>query len=48
MASVIWHSFNQIKRRGVKLFKSHRPDFEDGKQLRDFIYVKDVVKVIFG
>ncbi|MBX2932158.1 MAG: ADP-glyceromanno-heptose 6-epimerase [Chitinophagaceae bacterium] len=48
MASVIWHSFNQIKKDGVvKLFKSHRPDFEDGQQLRDFIYVKDVVKVIF-
>lgn len=48
MASVIWHSFNQIKKDGVvKLFKSHRPDFEDGKQLRDFIYVKDVVKVIY-
>ncbi len=47
MASVIWHSFNQIKKDGVvKLFKSHRPDFEDGKQLRDFIYVKDIVKVI--
>lgn len=48
MASVIWHSFNQVKKDGVvKLFKSHRPDFEDGKQLRDFIYVKDVVQVIF-
>lgn len=48
MASVIWHSFNQIKRDGVvKLFKSHRSDFEDGKQLRDFIYVKDVLKVIY-
>ena len=48
MASVIWHSFNQIKAQGmVKLFKSHRPDFEDGQQLRDFVYVKDVVKVIF-
>jgi ADP-L-glycero-D-manno-heptose 6-epimerase len=47
MASVIFHSFNQIKKDGVvKLFKSHRPDFEDGQQLRDFIYVKDVVKVI--
>jgi ADP-L-glycero-D-manno-heptose 6-epimerase len=47
MASVIWHSFNQIKASGkVKLFKSHRPDFEDGQQLRDFVYVKDVVKVI--
>jgi ADP-L-glycero-D-manno-heptose 6-epimerase len=47
MASVIWHAFNQIKKDGqVKLFKSHRPDFEDGWQLRDFIYVKDVVQVI--
>lgn len=47
MASVIWHAFNQIKDTGkVKLFKSHRPDFEDGWQLRDFIYVMDVVKVI--
>jgi ADP-L-glycero-D-manno-heptose 6-epimerase len=47
MASVIWHSFNQIKETGqVKLFKSHHPDFRDGQQLRDFVYVKDVVKVI--
>ena len=47
MASVIWHSNNQIKKEGVvKLFKSHKEGFEDGKQLRDFIYVKDVVKVI--
>jgi ADP-L-glycero-D-manno-heptose 6-epimerase len=48
MASVIWHSFNQIKKNGeVKLFRSHRPDFEDGQQLRDFVYVKDVVKVMY-
>jgi ADP-L-glycero-D-manno-heptose 6-epimerase len=47
MASVIWHAYNQIKNDGeVKLFKSHRPDFKDGEQLRDFVYVKDVVKVI--
>jgi ADP-L-glycero-D-manno-heptose 6-epimerase len=47
MASVIWHSFNQIKNVGfVKLFKSHRQDFKDGEQLRDFIYVKDLVSVI--
>lgn len=48
MASVIWHSYNQIKNDGVvKLFRSHRPDFADGQQLRDFIYVRDVVKVIY-
>ncbi|HYF29897.1 MAG TPA: ADP-glyceromanno-heptose 6-epimerase [Chitinophagaceae bacterium] len=48
MASVIWHSFNQVKKSGeVKLFKSHRPDFEDGKQLRDFVYVKDVLSVCY-
>lgn len=48
MASVIWHSFNQINTNGeVKLFKSHRPDFKDGEQLRDFVYVKDLLKVMF-
>jgi ADP-L-glycero-D-manno-heptose 6-epimerase len=47
MASVIFHSFNQIKKDGeVKLFKSHRPDFKDGQQLRDFVYVKDVLRVM--
>lgn len=47
MASVIWHSFNQIKADGlVKLFKSHNPNYKDGQQLRDFVYVKDLVKVI--
>ena len=47
MASVIFHSFNQIRKDGVvKLFKSHRPDFKDGEQLRDFVYVKDIVKVM--
>jgi ADP-L-glycero-D-manno-heptose 6-epimerase len=47
MASVIFHAFNQIKENGkVKLFRSHRPEYKDGWQLRDFIYVKDVVAVI--
>jgi len=47
MASVIFHSFNQINSTGkVKLFRSHNPNYTDGGQLRDFVYVKDVVDVI--
>ena len=47
MASVILHSFGQINNTGqVKLFRSHRPDYKDGQQLRDFVYVKDVANVI--
>ena len=46
MASVIFHAYNQIQKNGeVKLFRSHRDDYEDGKQLRDFIYLKDLVNV---
>ncbi len=47
MASVIFHSFNQINSTGkVKLFRSHNPKYTDGGQLRDFVYVKDVVDVL--
>ena len=48
MASVIFHSFNQIRTIGkVKLFKSHKPGFNDGHQLRDFIYVKDIAALCY-
>ena len=48
MASVIFHSFNQIKSSGkVKLFRSHKPEYKDGEQLRDFVYVKDVVDICY-
>ena len=46
MASVIFHTFHQIKKTGgMKLFKSHRDDYKDGEQSRDFIYIKDVTQM---
>ncbi|HPQ59321.1 MAG TPA: ADP-glyceromanno-heptose 6-epimerase, partial [Flavobacteriales bacterium] len=46
MASVVLHAFRQIRDTGgMKLFRSHRPDYKDGEQLRDFVYVKDVCDV---
>jgi ADP-L-glycero-D-manno-heptose 6-epimerase len=48
MASVIFHAYNQLKEKGlVKLFRSHHPDYKNGEQLRDFVYVKDVVEVCY-
>lgn len=48
MASVIFHTFNQIKATGkMKLFRSHNPEFKDGEQMRDFVYIKDVVNVLY-
>jgi ADP-L-glycero-D-manno-heptose 6-epimerase len=47
MASVIFHTYNQILKNGkMLLFKSHHPDFENGKQMRDFVYVKDLVNIL--
>lgn len=47
MASVAFHSFNQFREHGtVKLFKSHLPEYRDGMQLRDFVYVKDAAAVV--
>lgn len=48
MASVVYHTFNQVKHTGeMKLFKSHNSSYQHGEQLRDFVYVKDVVEVCF-
>ncbi len=48
MASVVYHSFHKIiESNTLKLFKSHRSDFEDGEQKRDFLYVKDAVEVMY-
>lgn len=49
MSSVILHAFDQINETGsVNLFRSHRPEYRDGEQKRDFIYVKDVVSVLYN
>jgi len=46
MASVVFHAFNQIKESGkMRLFRSHHPDFKDGEQQRDFIYVNDLLNI---
>ena len=47
MASVIFHGYQQIREEGkIKLFRSHKEEYKDGMQQRDFIYVKDVVDVL--
>lgn len=47
MASVIWHAFRQIQEtQAMRLFRSHHPDYRDGEQMRDFIYVLDILKII--
>ena len=47
MASVIFHAYHQIQKSGkLRLFRSHKSDYKDGEQRRDFIYVKDVVRLI--
>ncbi len=47
MASVIFHAYHQINQTGaMKLFRSHKEEYKDGQQMRDFVYVKDVCEVI--
>lgn len=48
MASVAYHAYNQIiTTKSIKLFKSHNAAYDDGEQKRDFIYIKDVVEVLY-
>jgi ADP-L-glycero-D-manno-heptose 6-epimerase len=48
MASVIFHATRQIQETGhMRLFRSHRPDYADGEQQRDFIYVKDIAELLY-
>ena len=47
MASVVYHAFQQIQQTSkMKLFRSHKPEWENGKQQRDFVFVKDVADVL--
>lgn len=47
MASVVYHAYNQIKEtKGMKLFQSHHPNYKDGEQERDFVYVKDLSEIM--
>ncbi len=47
MASVIYHAFHQISNTGgLNLFRSHHPNYQDGQQQRDFIYVKDLTRIM--
>ncbi len=49
MRSLVHKAYGQIKEKGqVKLFKSHRTEFENGEQLRDFVYVKDCVRAMLA
>lgn len=48
MASIAWKAFNAIHQTGTfSLFKSHRPDYKDGEQMRDFVYVKDCCEIMW-
>lgn len=48
MASVVWHAYHQIKNeKKIKLFRSHKEGYADGEQKRDFIYVRDLCKVLY-
>jgi ADP-L-glycero-D-manno-heptose 6-epimerase len=48
MASVVFKAFHQIMETGrVRLFKSYRKDYPNGEQMRDFVYVKDCLEVMW-
>lgn len=48
MRSMVLKGYEQIKTTGrLRLFKSHRPDYKDGEQKRDFVYIKDVTELMW-
>jgi ADP-L-glycero-D-manno-heptose 6-epimerase len=48
MASVVYHAHKELQQQGgVTLFRSHHPDFKDGEQKRDFIYVRDIASICY-
>ena len=48
MTSVVFKAFRQIRETGrVRLFKSYRPEYPDGGQMRDFVYVKDCIQALW-
>lgn len=48
MSSVVYKAFQQIQTSGeLGLFKSYRPEYKDGEQMRDFVYVKDITRWMF-
>ncbi len=48
MASIVFHAFNQINKNGsLNLFQSHNSNYKDGEQMRDFIYIKDLLNLMW-
>ena len=48
MASIVFHAFNQINKNGsLNLFKSHNSNYKNGGQMRDFIYIKDLLNLMW-
>lgn len=49
MRSLVVKAYQQIKEAGqIRLFKSYKPEYKDGEQKRDFVYIKDVVDIMYA
>ncbi len=48
MASIVYHAYQQVvKNKSITLFKSHHAAYKDGEQLRDFIYMQDILSIMY-